>query len=593
MSTTWPLYPNPGLLHFDLESITTPPAVPGAPGTPTATGGVAQAVVTWTAASSDWPNAVTGYTVTPYPDGTPVTVGNVLTATVTGLTNGEKYSFTVHATNVVGTGVESAQSNGVTPAGTPTAPGTPTSFTATPTGTTGFLSWATPASNGGSAITGYSITGLPGGTVTTAVVNGYTATGLTVGTTYPVTVAAINAIGTSSTASASLVVPATVPASPGSFTASSITTTGATLSWTAPSNGGSAITGYTLSRDGVSPSVTSPGITSVGAIHLTQGVSYTFFIVASNAVGDSLPASVTFTSLALPVPGAPFEILAVPGDGEATLTWISPGGTVSDYTITAYPGGDTLVAASSPATFPGLTNNVSYVFTVTANNVTGSGVESSPSTAVIPTAPIPAAINPAPTAASVDAYAQQLKQLFPPGALWNFEAGSWLSKTTLALATEFARVSARAIDLLNEWDPRTAIETLPEWETMLGLPDVCTTTIPTSVAARRNAITSKYIARGGQTKQFYIDLAASLGYTVTIDTFKVCRSGRARSGDRCYGSDWAYSWVVNVTGYGPGAVALCGSARSGDRLRGFGQFPLECAIQRAAPAHTTVLFSYT
>ena len=101
--------------------------MPGAPTSVTATAGNAQATVSFTAPASNGGSAITGYTVTSNPGGI-TAQGSVSPITVTGLTNGTAYTFTVTATNAVGTGPASGPSNQVTPA---TVPGAPTSVTAT------------------------------------------------------------------------------------------------------------------------------------------------------------------------------------------------------------------------------------------------------------------------------------------------------------------------------------------------------------------------------------------------------------------------------------------------------------------------------
>ena len=98
---------------------------PAAPTGVSATAGNTAAVVSWTAPSNGG-SAITSYTVTPYIGSaaqTPTTVTGSPPATsaeVTGLTNGTAYTFTVSATNAVGTGPASSPSNAVTPNVPPT-----------------------------------------------------------------------------------------------------------------------------------------------------------------------------------------------------------------------------------------------------------------------------------------------------------------------------------------------------------------------------------------------------------------------------------------------------------------------------------------
>jgi len=103
-------------------TVTNPSAtVPDAPTIGTATAGDGQASVSFTAPSNNGGAAITGYTVTSSPDGK-IGTGTGSPITVTGLTNGTAYTFTVVATNSVGTSAPSDASNSVTP----TASTTPT-----------------------------------------------------------------------------------------------------------------------------------------------------------------------------------------------------------------------------------------------------------------------------------------------------------------------------------------------------------------------------------------------------------------------------------------------------------------------------------
>ena len=223
----------------DFSNTVTPATVPGAPSGLSATGGDADATVTWTAPASDGGSAVTGYTVVASDSTTPADGGETcswtagpLSCTVTGLTNGDTYSFTVRATNSVGLGPSSPDSNPVTPA---TVPGAPSSVSATGGDADATVTWTAPASDGGSAVTGYRVTTYVGlvaeavttvGNVTTDVVGG-----LTNGDTYSFTVTAINGVGLGATTDFSnTVTPATVPGAPSSVSATA-GNADATVTW--------------------------------------------------------------------------------------------------------------------------------------------------------------------------------------------------------------------------------------------------------------------------------------------------------------------------------------------------------------------------
>lgn len=286
-----------------------PPTAPSAPSAVTATAGNGAATVSWNAPANGG-SPITSYTVTPYIGSTAQTPTTVTgsppptSTTISGLTNGSTYTFTVTATNSVGSSAASSPSNAVTPTA-PTPPDAPTNVTATAGNASATVSWTAP-SNGGAAITRYTVTPYIGTTPQTATtVSGSppatsaTITGLTNGTAYTFVVTATNSAGTGPASSASNVVTPTAPTAPGPPTGVTATagSGSATVSWTAPSNGGSAITSYTVtpyigSTAQTPTTVTgSPPATTTTIIGLTNGLAYTFTVTATNSVGSGSASS--------------------------------------------------------------------------------------------------------------------------------------------------------------------------------------------------------------------------------------------------------------------------------------------------------------
>lgn len=162
--------------------------VPDAPTIGTATAGNLSASVTFTAPSNVGGGAITGYTVISSPGGITGT-GSSSPITVSGLTNGTAYTFTVVATNIYGTSVASAASNSATPAIPLIYLSTSQTYTFSSTGTC-FITAIGGGAGGGSA---YNRGGGGGG-------SGYVAgstVSVTAGQTLTVTIGAAGAGGTS------------------------------------------------------------------------------------------------------------------------------------------------------------------------------------------------------------------------------------------------------------------------------------------------------------------------------------------------------------------------------------------------------------
>ncbi|HUN35601.1 MAG TPA: fibronectin type III domain-containing protein [Trebonia sp.] len=374
------------------SSPVTPSGPPGAPTAVTATAGNGQATVTWTAPASTGGGAITSYTVTASPGTATATVaGTVTTTTVTGLANGTAYTFTVTAATAGGPGPASAASSPVTPA---TVPGAPTAVKATAGNGQATVTWTAPATSGGSPVTGYTITASDGTTATAAATaTSATVTGLTNGTSYTFTVTATNAIGTSATSTASnAVTPAGPPDSP-DFSAWTVGNGQVALAWSAPDNGGAAITGYTITaQPGGATYPESASATSATITGLTNGTSYTFALTATNSIGTS-PADAIGPVTPVSAPGAPTAVTAVAASTSATVSWAPPAtnsSMITGYTVTAAPGGASVTVAGTATmtTVTGLANGTSYTFTVTATDPGGTGPASAASNPVTP-GPVP------------------------------------------------------------------------------------------------------------------------------------------------------------------------------------------------------------
>ena len=200
--------------------------------------------------------------------------------------------------------------------------------------------------------------------------------------------------------------PALTPGPPASVTA--VAGSGeATVSWSAPPDGGNPITQYvaTSAPEG-HVAVVSGSTLSASVAGLTDGTGYTFTVTATNAVGISGPSAPSNAVTPLGPPGPPSVVTAVAGNSETTVSWSAPisdgGSPITQYTAQSDPGGH-LATVDAPTlsatvtgltngtaytfTVTGLTNGTAYTFTVTATTALGTSEPSAPSIAVTPVGP--------------------------------------------------------------------------------------------------------------------------------------------------------------------------------------------------------------
>ena len=319
------------------------------------------------------------------------------TASVTGLTNGQEYTFQVRAVNGHGTGP--AGEDTAMPLGPPVKPRNLTATDNNQASGAVHLTWDAltgSTDTGGSALTGWKYS-QDNGTNWTAIANSgasttsHTVTGLTNGTEYTFRVRAVNAKGDGAESDEAKATPATTPAAPTSLSATDTDqASGAVkLSWTAPtSTGGAAITGYKYSKDnGTNWTATGATSTSYTVTGLTNGTQYTFKVRAVNRKGDGT-ASTAATATPATTPSAPRSLTAAPPSGQAkqvTLSWQAPastgGAAITGYEYQQNGGSWASAGTASPYTVTGLNNGTEYSFKVRAKNRKGNGAASAAATA--------------------------------------------------------------------------------------------------------------------------------------------------------------------------------------------------------------------
>jgi hypothetical protein len=334
------------------------------------------------------------------PIDTVVNSGVVTALTLSGLTNGRPYRFSVQAINGAGPGDVSDASAAVVPVGVPSQP-TDVKAVTGPVGSA-TVSWQAPAPSPARAdVTGYEVVTSPGG-VTTTVTDPSTSTTITgldplVSYTFTVRANSDSGFGPMSEPSAPTGVLGP-PDRPTEVKAVKGTTAGtARVSWKPPAvdPDRADVTGYEV--------VTSPGgalkslgtETSTTVDGLQPGVAYAFTVRANSSAGKGAESAASSPLTLAEPPGAAKNVRAVPGSEPRSVkvSWVAPtdtGGVPLDEFEVCQSGGtcQQIAATRDEVSFSGLSAGEPLTFTVVARNV--AGLQSLPAVSpavVLPTAP--------------------------------------------------------------------------------------------------------------------------------------------------------------------------------------------------------------
>lgn len=172
-----------------------------------------------------------------------------------------------------------------------------------------------------------------------------------------------------------------------------------------------------------------------------------------------------------------------------------------------------------------------------------------------------------------DDYKKTMVKLCPEGSLWPTEDTSTWVTLLEALAQEYARTDSSSVELATESFPDTTSTLLPNWERVMGLPDIFSD--PTaSEDERRDTVLAKIRARGGQSADYLSELIDTMGYVNSIEECYPFVADKGQTGEYLFDETWMYHFIVRVDGPVPD------------------QDLFEARVRSLQPAHTVSIFIY-
>jgi uncharacterized protein YjbI with pentapeptide repeats len=298
-----------------------------------------------------------------------------------GLTNGTTYQVKVRAVNSVGAG-EASAALAVSP--TKLIPNRPVIASVAAGNSSATVTITKPTDLTSQSITGYQYSINKGASYQNAsVTNGsFTITGLINGVATSVQIRATNFNGNSLPSVSKPVTPATTPSAPtvGTIAPSAVALS---IAFTAPNNGGSAITSYQYSLDGGTNWITPKVVVKASPLKVTglaNATTYHVQVRAVNAMGTGTASTTVDATTPVLVPGAPVISSITKARTSLIVDVNAPintgGGAILNYAYST--DGKTWVPVSPASTsthvvITGLKNNTTYPIRIAAINSAGQG----------------------------------------------------------------------------------------------------------------------------------------------------------------------------------------------------------------------------
>lgn len=195
---------------------------------------------------------------------------------------------------------------------------------------------------------------------------------------------------------------------------------------------------------------------------------------------------------------------------------------------------------------------------------------------------------------------ETLYGLLPAGAAWRtpagraFDADSRLGGLLKGLAGDIVTLYRRIWQVAQEATPSTLVDSLEDWEAEYGLPDPCFGDDQTR-AMRIRALLLQFRSKGTITRSDFVQLAASVGYEITIEEPRPFEFGISWCGGE-EGTDGTaeYYWIVRIPGRAHKRFEFGVSETGIDPLLDISfATELECLFRALAPAWTRPVFDYS